>query len=74
LVMDRLTPEQRDTLAWACRGLSNEEIAERVYREPSSVRNRLTVVYDRLGVKGVANPRVAACVAFTSEAREGDGE
>jgi DNA-binding NarL/FixJ family response regulator len=72
--MDRLTQEQRDTLAWACRGLSNEEIAERVYREPSSVRNRLTVVYDRLGVKGVANPRVAACVAFTSEAREGDGE
>jgi DNA-binding NarL/FixJ family response regulator len=71
--MDRLTPDQRDTLAWACRGLSNEEIGEAVYRAPKTVQDRLTVVYERLGVKGVANPRVAACVAFTSEARD-DGE
>jgi DNA-binding NarL/FixJ family response regulator len=66
--MDRLTPTQRDTLARACQGLSNDQIAEAVYREWTSVRNRLNAVYRKLGIADVPNPRVVACVALAVEA------
>jgi DNA-binding NarL/FixJ family response regulator len=70
--MDRLTPTQRDTLARAALGLTNEEIAAAVYRGETTIEDRMSEVYRRLGVKGTANPRVVACVAFAVEARDDD--
>ena len=45
-----LTPREREVVALVGEGLKNEQIAERLCVSEKTVRNNLTVVYDKLGV------------------------
>ena len=45
-----LTPREREVVALVGEGLKNEQIAERLYVSEKTVRNNLTVIYDKLGV------------------------
>lgn len=45
----RLRQRQREVLALACDGLSNEEIGRRLFIAPSVVAEHLTTVYGELG-------------------------
>jgi DNA-binding NarL/FixJ family response regulator len=46
-----LTPRQRDILGLVAEGLSNAEIARRLYLSESTVKQHLRAVYKALGVK-----------------------
>jgi DNA-binding NarL/FixJ family response regulator len=45
-----LTPREREVVALVGEGLKNDQIAERLYVSGKTVRNNLTVIYDKLGV------------------------
>ncbi len=45
-----LTPREREIVALVGEGLKNEQIAGRLYVSEKTVRNNLTVIYDKLGV------------------------
>lgn len=55
-----LTRRQLEILRWVGRGLSNEEIAQRLWISEHTVRKHLENINDRLGV----HSRVAAAVAY----------
>lgn len=40
-----LTPRQREVLRWVCEGLTNAEIARRLYIEPCGVAEHLTNIF-----------------------------
>lgn len=62
-----LTRRQLEILSWVSRGLSNDEIAQRLWISEHTVRKHLENINHRLGV----HSRVAAAVAFvTSEPSE----
>lgn len=46
-----LTPRERDIVAGVAAGRSNREIARRLGIKERTVKNRLTVIYQKLGVK-----------------------
>jgi DNA-binding CsgD family transcriptional regulator len=46
----RLTPREREILAWVARGKTNREIAAELYLSPGTVRKHLDNVYAKLGV------------------------
>jgi DNA-binding NarL/FixJ family response regulator len=48
---DNLTPRQREVLMLVARGLTNVQIAERLFLSESSVKQRLRQAYKILGVK-----------------------
>lgn len=48
--LDRLTPQQRDVLAFTIAGLSQEDIAGRMGMHPSSVKRHLRDAADLAGV------------------------
>jgi DNA-binding CsgD family transcriptional regulator len=52
----RLTPREREVLAWVARGKRNAEVAELLCLSPGTVRKHLENVYAKLGV----NTRTAA--------------
>jgi DNA-binding CsgD family transcriptional regulator len=57
-----LTPRQLEVLRWVSRGLTNEEIAARLWISEHTVRKHLENISDRLGVR----TRVAAAVAYVT--------
>jgi len=50
--LDRLTPQQREIVILASRGLTNGEIAERLFLSPRTVASHLYRVYPKLGIAG----------------------
>lgn len=55
-----LTPRERDVLAEIARGANNEEIAEALHVTPKTVRNYVSAIYDKLGVRDRARAVVLA--------------
>lgn len=54
-----LTYDQTETLCLVALGLSGEQIAERLSKDPKSVRQRLTGIYQAFGIEpGMGNKRV----------------
>jgi DNA-binding NarL/FixJ family response regulator len=49
--LDRLTERQRDVAELVAQGLSNEEIADRLFLSPATVKSHLTAVMRRLEVR-----------------------
>ncbi|MBB3677220.1 LuxR C-terminal-related transcriptional regulator [Modestobacter versicolor] len=49
--LDRLTERQREVAALVAQGLSNEEIARRLFLSPATVKSHLTAVMRRLEVR-----------------------
>jgi DNA-binding NarL/FixJ family response regulator len=47
-----LTPREREVVALVGEGLKNEQVAARLFVSEKTVRNNLTVIYDKLGVSG----------------------
>ena len=50
-LLDGLTPRERDIVSGVVEGLSNQEIARRCGVSDRTVRNRLTVIFEKLGVR-----------------------
>ena len=50
-LLDELTPRERDIVHGVVEGLSNQDIARRCGVSDRTVRNRLTVVFEKLGVR-----------------------
>lgn len=55
-----LTPRERDVLDLIARGLSNSQIAERLFISPKTVRNHVTRIYSKLDVSHRAEAIVQA--------------
>lgn len=51
LGLNELTPRERDIVRGVVEGLSNREIAQRCGVSDRTVRNRLTIIFDKLGVR-----------------------
>ena len=49
-----LTPAERDVLRLVARGLDNRTIAERLGKSEKTVRNQVSSIFDKLGVKSRA--------------------
>lgn len=58
----RLTPPDIVLLEVLAKGLSNEEIAAKLHLAPGTVKNRLTRLYEKLGVKSRAEAIAWACL------------
>lgn len=58
-------PADLTLLHWLCAGHSNAQIAARLRRSEKTVRNRLTRLYRRLGVRNRAQA-VAVCLGHTN--------
>jgi len=50
--MAKLTPQQREIIALAASGLTNREIADRLYLSPRTVASHLYRSYPKLGISG----------------------
>jgi DNA-binding CsgD family transcriptional regulator len=51
-VLSALTAQQREIVILASRGLSNDEIAERLFLSPHTVATHLSLSYPKLGIAG----------------------
>ena len=58
--LDALTSRERDVLESIADGLSNDEIAARLFLSPKTVRNHVTHIFDKLGVQSRAQAIVHA--------------
>lgn len=55
-----LTPRQSEVLGLIARGLNNNEIAERLFISPKTVRNHITQIFDKLQVDSRAKAIILA--------------
>lgn len=69
-----LTPRQAEMIALTWRGMGNQEIARRLCVAEQTVDNTLAAAYERLGLAGASNPRVAAAVIVWEAAKALAGE
>ena len=60
-----LTPQQREIVRLAGSGLTNREIAERMFLSPRTVSSHLYRAYPRLGVSGRHQLRTVTAPAAT---------
>ena len=58
--LEELTPRENDVLELLARGLSNDEIAERLFISPKTVRNHVTRIYAKIDVDSRARAVVFA--------------
>lgn len=58
--LEELTPKERRVLALVAEGLSNGEIAAKLFLSEKTVRNHLTRIFDKLGVNSRARAIVLA--------------
>jgi len=49
--LDTLTPREREVVALVCQGMKNKEIANRLFVSEKTVRNSLTIVFNKLEVR-----------------------
>jgi DNA-binding CsgD family transcriptional regulator len=63
-MVDRLTPRERECLALAAAGETNDQIAGHLCLTAETVRTHLNKTYRRLALGGVGNPRVMAAVLW----------
>jgi DNA-binding CsgD family transcriptional regulator len=50
-VLAQLTPGERNVTLLVMRGMSNREIADALHREVSTVKDHLSHIYDKLGIR-----------------------
>ncbi|MEJ1964528.1 MAG: helix-turn-helix transcriptional regulator [Gammaproteobacteria bacterium] len=50
-VLSQLSPAERRVTLLVMQGLSNQEIAHALHREVSTIKDHLSRVYDKLGLK-----------------------
>lgn len=67
--VSQLTPRQQEVLSLVARGLDNDQIAERLFIAPKTVRNHVTRIYGKLGVDSRAQAVVLAREARLTNAR-----
>ena len=65
--LDNLTRQERRVLELVATGITNKEIADKLNLSDGTVRNHLSVVFDKLGVQS----RAEAAVFFVREQRPG---
>lgn len=51
-ILSQLTPGERNVALLAMRGMSNQEIADALHRDITTVKDHLSHVYDKLGIRG----------------------
>lgn len=61
-MLRQLTPRQRAILALVAEGLTNQQIAERLYVEEETVHSHLKRAYRRLGLEAGQMNRIQAAV------------
>jgi DNA-binding CsgD family transcriptional regulator len=50
-VAAQLSPREQEILHWVARGLTNDEVARRLWLSPHTVRTHLQHIYEKLGVR-----------------------
>ena len=73
MVITRLTPRQRQVSALLA-GSTNREIARRLGLQEQTVKNQLSVIYGKLGVRNRLELAVPASVATSYWARDETGD
>ena len=71
-LLDSLTPRERDIVRGVVEGLSNREIARRCGVSDRTVRNRLTVIFDKRGVRRPVPQLVGTVLTKTESRRASD--
>lgn len=64
---DALTPAERDVLRLVAQGLDNHAIAQRLKKSEKTVRNQVSSIFDKLGVRTRAE-----AIVFARDGRPGD--
>lgn len=70
-VYDELSPRERETFALLAHGLTNEEIADRLFVTVSTTKKHVVAIYDKLGVRTRAQ---AVAWAWKNDVADGDPE
>lgn len=48
--IESLTKREREIISLVCQGLKNQQIADRLFLSEGTVRNHLTIIYEKVGV------------------------
>lgn len=51
-ILSQLTPGERNVALLVMRGMSNQEIADALHRDITTVKDHLSHIYDKLGIRG----------------------
>ncbi len=64
-VLQRLTPREREVLAWMAKSYRNEGIANELYLEPKTVERHINNIYSKLDMcPDIKHPRVHAVIQY----------
>jgi DNA-binding CsgD family transcriptional regulator len=51
-ILSQLTPGERNVALLVMRGMSNQEVADALHRDITTIKDHLTHIYDKLGIRG----------------------